>query len=196
MELVLDMNRRYTYADYLTWIDDKARELLDGIIRKMSPAPKLKHADISIHIASDLFHFIKKHRGKCKVFTAPFDVRLPKNETDRADNQIYTVVQPDICVVCDFTKLDERGCLGAPDMVVEILSNSSLRYDLNDKFKLYEAAGVKEYWVVSPEGKGINVFLLQDDGKYDNGTVYEDKTQAPVQTLQGLVFDVEKLFQD
>ncbi|MDR2824535.1 MAG: Uma2 family endonuclease [Prevotellaceae bacterium] len=196
MELVLDMKRRYTYADYLTWLDGKTRELLDGIIRKMSPAPRLRHARLSRSITKKLLSYIDKHKGNCEVFYAPFDVRLPKNGTDRDDDQIYTVVQPDICVICDLSKLDERGCLGAPDMVVEITSPSSLKYDFNDKFQIYEAAGVKEYWVVQPEGKNINVYLLQENGKFDEGTVYEDKAQVPVQTLQGLVFDLEELFND
>jgi len=194
MELALDQNRRYTYAEYLTWADDKLRELLDGFIRLMSPAPKLKHAVISRKIAVPMVNFIDKNNGDCQVFYAPFDVRLPRNPNETANNQIYTVVQPDICVVCDNSKLDEDGCLGAPDMVVEILSLSSQRYDLNEKFNLYEAAGVKEYWVVSPKEKGINVFILQENGKYDAGTVYEGDVQVPVQTLKGLSISTEKLF--
>jgi len=196
MELSLDLNRQYTYADYLTWADEKMRELLNGFIRLMSPAPKLKHAVVSSRLGNYFFNFIDRYNGNCQVFYAPFDVRLPRNPDKTADDQIYTVVQPDICVVCDSSKLDERGCLGAPDMVVEILSLSSLTYDLNKKFSIYEAAGVKEYWVVSPKEKGINVFILQDDGKYDEGTVYEGNVQVPVQTLKGLVINTEALFRD
>jgi Uma2 family endonuclease len=196
MELSLDRNRRYTYADYLTWADDKMRELLNGFIRLMSPAPTLKHAVVSRRIGTPLINFIEKNSGNCQVFYAPFDVRLPQNPSETADNQIYTVVQPDICVVCDNSKLEERGCLGAPDMVVEILSLWSQRYDLNIKFNLYEAAGVKEYWVVSPKEKGVNVFILQENGKYDEGTVYEGNTHVPVQTLEGLSLSTEKLFKD
>jgi Uma2 family endonuclease len=103
-------------------------------------------------------------------------------------------VQPDICVICDLSKLDERGCLGAPDMVIEILSLSSLRYDLGKKLNIYQSGGVIEYWVVSPKEKGITVFLLQEDGTYDDGTVYENGKQAPVQTLPGLIIDTEKIF--
>jgi len=196
MELVLDLNRRYTYAEYLTWADDKLRELLDGFVRLMSPAPRLRHAVVSRRMGTSLVNFVDKNNGDNQIFYAPFDVRLPRNPDETADNQIYTVVQPDICVVCDNSKLDERGCLGAPDMVVEILSLSSQRYDLNEKFNLYEAAGVKEYWVVSPKEKGINVFILQENGKYDAGTVYEGDVQVPVQTLEGLTFSTEALFKD
>ena len=194
MEYALDLNRRYTYADYLTWADDKMRELLNGFIRLMSPAPTLKHAVISRRLSSAMTNHIDRLGGNCQVLYAPFDVRFPANPNETEDHQIYNVVQPDICVVCDISKLDERGCLGAPDMVVEILSLSSQRYDLNEKFNIYQAGGVKEYWVISPKEKGINVFILQEDGKYDAGTVYEGNTQVPVQTLSGLCIDTEKLF--
>jgi Uma2 family endonuclease len=147
-------------------------------------------------LGTPLINYIDKHDGDCQVFYAPFDVRLPKKLQEKADNQIYTVVQPDICVVCDPAKLDERGCVGAPDMVVEILSPSSLKYDLRDKFDIYEAAGVKEYWVVAPEEKSINVFILQQDGKYNEGTVYEGKMDVPVNTLAGLSLSMEVLFRD
>ena len=196
MELSLDLNRQYTYADYLTWADGKMRELLNGFIRLMSPAPTLKHAVISRKMSTAMVNFVDRNGGNCQVFYAPFDVRFPKNPEKTADDQIYTVVQPDICVVCDLSKLSERGCLGAPDMVIEILSLSSQRYDFRDKFNIYEAGGVKEYWVVSPKEKGINVFILQDNGKYSDGAVYEGNTKVPVQTLEGLSIDTEALFKD
>jgi Uma2 family endonuclease len=193
---ILDETKRYTYADYLTWLDGKTRELLDGFIRSMSPAPSLVHAEISSNLHSSLWIYIKQNSGSCKAFAAPFDVRLPKNPNEITDDKIYTVVQPDICIVCDKSKLDKRGCLGAPDMVVEIISISSQKYDLNDKFNLYEAAGVKEYWVISPNAKAVNVFILQDNGKYDRGTAYEEdeKTEIPVKTLPGLTISISEIF--
>ena len=106
MELLLDLNRRYTYAEYMTWTDNQSRELLDGFIRLMSPAPTLKHAVVLRRLGTPLVNFVEKNNGHCQVFYAPFDVRLPKNPNETADNQIYTVVQPDICVVCDHSKLD------------------------------------------------------------------------------------------
>jgi Uma2 family endonuclease len=145
--LSLDLNKRYTYADYLTWWDDKRRELINGFIKMMSPAPKSIHQEISVNLISELRSYIKKYKGKCKVYVAPFDVRLPKNG-ETADSKVYTVVQPDLCVVCDPAKLDENGCLGAPDMIAEIRSESTARYDLTTKFYLYESVGVREYWVV------------------------------------------------
>ena len=196
MELSLDLNRQYTYADYLTWADDKMRELLNGFIRLMSPAPTLKHAVILRKIGTAMINFVDRNGGDCQIFYAPFDVRFPKNPDKTADDQIFTVVQPDICVVCNHSKLSEQGCLGAPDMVIEILSLSSQRYDYREKFNIYEAGGVKEYWVVSPKEKGINVFILQNDGKYDDGTVYEGNTEVPVKTLEGLSINIEILFKD
>ncbi|MDL2305570.1 Uma2 family endonuclease [Bacteroides sp. OttesenSCG-928-D19] len=197
MDIILDPKKRYTYANYLTWLDDKRRELLDGFVHLMSPAPTLTHAQVSGNVFVSFRSYIKKNKGKCKAFTAPFDVRLP-NSKEAADDKIYTVVQPDICIICDESKLDMRGCLGAPDMIVEILSPSTQKYDLNDKFNIYEASGVKEYWVISPKEKAVNVFILQDDGRYDKGSVYElgGKEDVPVQTLQGLTLTLNEIFED
>ena len=194
--LNLDLSKRYTYADYLTWWDDKRRELIDGFIKIMSPAASFPHADISSNIHYTLKAHIKKNRGECKVLTAPFDVRLPVNGKT-LNNEIFTVVQPDICVVCDKSKLDRRGCLGAPDMIVEILSPSSLKRDMTEKFPLYERAGVREYWVVNPDAPSVNVFLLQNDGQYDAGTVYEDDTkEIPVSIFDGLHLQWNDIFEN
>jgi Uma2 family endonuclease len=193
MELSLDTNKRYTYADYLTWLDDKSRELIHGFIKKMSPAPRLQHAKVSYRIAWHLGTFIEKRKGKCEVFTAPFDVRFPKRG-ETADDKIDTVVQPDICVICDLLKLDERGCCGAPDMIVEILSPSTIKKDMFDKFALYQESGVKEYWLVHPNDKAITVFLLQENGKYDEGTVYEDEGKVPVAVFDNLPIDLKDIF--
>ena len=191
--LDLDESKRYTYADYLTWLDDKRRELINGFIHLMS-APNELHARISSNWGFGARIFIQKKKGKCRVYHAPFDVRLPlKNET--ADDKIYDVVQPDICVICDLSKLDEKGCIGAPDLIVEVLSPSTLKYDWNYKFNLYEAAGVREYWIVDPKAKAVNVFLLQPDGKYDLGTVYEYNQKAPVHIFKGLEIDLNELFE-
>jgi len=194
MELALDLNKRYTYADYLTWFDDKARELIHGFIKMMSPAPRRVHADVNSNIISLFRTIVKKNKGKCKVYTAPFDVRLPQNgETDH--DKIYTVVQPDICVICDLSKLDDLGCCGSPDMIVEILSPSTQKRDLNEKFNLYEEHGVKEYWIVSPADKAINVFLLQEDGKYDAGTIYEFEGNVPVYVFDNQLISLNDIFE-
>jgi Uma2 family endonuclease len=192
MELSLDLNKRYTYADYLTWLDDKRRELVDGFIRMMSPAPVENHQRISSNLLVGLHQVIKKNKGKCRVYHAPFDVRLPKNG-EKEDNLIYTVVQPDICIVCDLSKLDKRGCLGAPDLIAEIQSPSTAKFDLNEKFNLYESVGVREYWVVFPADEEILVFLLQPDGKYDKGTLYEEG-KVPVNIFDGIEIDLKEIF--
>jgi Uma2 family endonuclease len=191
MELSLDLKKRYTYADYLTWADDKVRELIDGFIKLMSPKPKPIHQVISGLLTAELVYLIKKKKGKCKVYP-DIDVRLPKNG-EREDDKIYTVVSPDISVVCDQSKIDGNGCLGAPDMIVEIQSFSTAKYDLTTKYNLYESSGVKEYWVVYPLEKGIEVFLLQPDGKYDEGTKYEMGT-VPVHIFDGYEIDLKDIF--
>ena len=192
--LALDESKRYTYADYLTWLDDKRRELIDGFIHLMS-GPLRKHARVSQKINIKIGTFIERKKGKCHVYYAPFDVRLPLHgSTD--DDKIYNVVQPDICVVCDMSKLDEKGCIGAPDLIMEVLSPSTLKYDWNYKYNLYESAGVREYWIVDPQTKIIYAFLLQPDGRYDLGTVYECNQKAPVHMLEGLEIDLNELFEE
>jgi Uma2 family endonuclease len=192
MELTLDLNKRYTYADYLTWMDDVRRELIEGFI-KLLPAPRSIHAKVSYNITGNLWAILKRNQGKCNVFYAPFDVRLSKNG-ETANDKIYTVVQPDICVICDPSKIDKRGCCGAPDMIIEINSPSTGRRDLHDKFLLYEESGVKEYWIVYPESEAITVFLLQNDGKYDAGTVYEFEGQVPIHIFDGSTIDLKDIF--
>jgi len=193
MELSLDLKKRYTYADYLTWLDGQTRELIHGFIQMMSPAPRLRHAEVSFNISGNLWTILKKHNGICKVFTAPFDVRFPK-QGETADDKIDTVVQPDICVVCDLSKLDERGCCGVPDMIVEILSPSTSKKDFNEKFNLYEESGVIEYWIVHPKDRAITVFLLQKNGKYDEGITYEWDAKVPVHIFNDHLIDLEDIF--
>jgi Uma2 family endonuclease len=192
MEYLLDPKKQYSYADYLTWLDDKRRELINGIVNAMS-APTLPHQRISMNLSGILFIIIKRNKGKCEIFHAPFDVRLPKNG-EKEDNRIDTVVQPDICIVCDPSKLlDERGCLGAPDFIAEIQSPSTAKYDLHEKFNLYESVGVREYWVIFPSDKVVQVFLLQPDGKYDKGTLYETG-KVPVHIFDGIEIDLKDIF--
>jgi Uma2 family endonuclease len=132
-------------------------------------------------------------QGICEVFTAPFDVRFPKHG-EITDDKIDTVVQPDICVVCDLSKLDERGCFGAPDMIVEILSPSTNIKDVTEKFALYEESGVNEYWIVYPMDKVIHVFLLQENRKYNEGIMYESKGKIPVHIFNNYPIDFEDIF--
>jgi len=124
----------YTYADYLRWTIEERLELIKGKIFKMSPTPSSAHQRVSQWLNKELLIFLD---GKtCEVFTAPFDVRLPKKS--KRDEDIVTVVQPDLCVVCDPSKIDKRGCIGAPDIVVEVLSPSNNRKELKNKYEVYE----------------------------------------------------------
>ncbi|GAP72360.1 hypothetical protein SAMD00024442_3_76 [Candidatus Symbiothrix dinenymphae] len=187
--------RLYTYADYLMWADDKRREIINGVVYDLFRAPTRWHAKISTNIVLAVGWFIKRRKGKCEVYHAPFDVRFPK-KGEVADNKIYTVVQPDICVVCDPKKLDKAGCIGAPDLIVEVQSPSTTKRDMREKFDLYEESGVREYWVVYPKEKGLTIFLLQENGKYDDGTTYEYPSKAPVSIFEGLEIDLEELFEE
>ncbi|MDR0927631.1 MAG: Uma2 family endonuclease [Ignavibacteria bacterium] len=197
MELTLDKNQLYTFADYLTWMDDMRRELIDGVISfiaKMSPAPIDVHADCSVNIVVSLKNYIKKSKGNCKVRFAPYDVRFPNNgETD--DKKIYTVVQPDICIICDPSKIDRRGCIGAPDFIAEIISPSSVSYDTRVKYELYQRHGVKEYWMVYPEGNTVEVNVLQEDGKYAPPVLFIEQGDIPVATLPGLTIPISDIFE-
>ena len=191
MELLLDLKKRYTYADYLTWADDKVRELIDGFIKFMAPVASSKHQEISVSLSAEFRFFLKKNKGKCKIYH-DMNVRLPKNgETE--DNKIYDVVLPDICIICDPSKVDKNGCIGAPDLVVEIQSFSTAKYDLTTKFNLYESAGVREYWIVYPYDEAIEVFLLQSDGKFDDGKKYSGGT-VPVNIFNGYQIDFNDIF--
>ena len=156
----LDLKKVYTYADYLTWQFDERVELIKGFIRKMSPAPNRKHQEVSMTLAGIFYNILKNK--KCKKFHAPFDVRLPISSKKKDT----TVVQPDLCIICDESKLDDQGCNGAPDLIVEILSPFNTKHDLDTKFRLYEEAGVKEYWIIQPTDQNILVYYLVDNKYY------------------------------
>lgn len=165
----LDLTKKYTYADYLTWKFDEMVELIKGFVYRMSPAPLRRHQEYSGNIYGELHYFLKNK--KCKVYEAPFDVRLMKNKNS-TNEQIETVVQPDICVICDTSKLDDYGCVGSPDLIVEVVSKSSKKRDYHDKYDLYEENGVKEYWIVDPEGKTVDIFVLENEKYEVKGNFY------------------------
>lgn len=169
----LDLNKTYTYADYLTWRFQERVELIKGWIYKMSPAPKRLHQEVEIALSTEFYNFFKKEND-CKVYQSPFDVRLTKK--GNGDKEITTVVQPDICVICDPDKLDERGCIGAPDLIIEVLSPSTIKKDNYEKFDLYQENEVKEYWLVNPEGRSLQIFHLEN-GKYQEFDTVEDKDE-------------------
>ena len=180
----------YTYADYLKWKIEERLELFKGRIFRLA-APNTKHQIISgalhFHLAAFLLH------KTCKVFAAPFDVRLPvKNK--KKDNEITTVVQPDLCVICDPSKLDERGCCGAPDLMIEILSPGNTRKEVKLKFDIYEEAGVKEYWMVNPVEQNIIVYCLDSNNKLSSGKMYADGDTISCCAVAGLQINVSDIF--
>ena len=194
MELHLDLNKKYTYADYLTWLDDKRRELYNGFIRMMTPAPALRHQDVLGNLYLEFGNFLRKKKN-CKVFPAPFDVRLPAK--GKENKEITTVLQPDLTIVCDPNKLDSKGCIGAPDMVVEISSPSTAKKDVEEKFLIYQEAKVKEYWIVHPNDQTVFVFLLDKSNKYQLKKMYAGDSKIEVNIFKGeLIVDLLEVFRE
>ena len=162
----LDISKTYTYADYLLWRFEERVELIRGKVFKMSPAPSVDHQRIVVNLVRPLANFLLEK--SCEVFVSPFDVRLVRKKKN--DRGIETVVQPDLCVVCDPHKLDdERSCLGAPDIVIEILSPGNNTKEIKVKYDLYEEFGVKEYWVVYPSEQSLIKYVLNSEGKFETG---------------------------
>jgi Uma2 family endonuclease len=175
----------YTYTDYLGWDEDVRAEIIDGELVMMAP-PLRRHQGISGNLFYKLRTFLE---GKpCKVYAAPFGVRL----SPQKDNSDDTVLEPDLVVVCDQSKLDDRGCNGPPDMIVEILSPATAQRDMLVKFRKYLLAGVREYWIVDGEEKTVHVCVLYD-GQY-RVSVYGEGQTAPVSVLPGCEIAMEGIF--
>ncbi|MDR0313678.1 MAG: Uma2 family endonuclease [Treponema sp.] len=176
----------YTYADYLKWDESFRAELHDGKVMMMAP-PTSKHQQVSMELSFQIRRFLE---GKpCKVFAAPYSVRLFPEKESKDD----TVFEPDIVVVCDPKKRDAKGCNGPPDLVIEILSPSTATYDCVYKLQKYQKAKVREYWIVDPETKAVQVFVLKDSGYFTSG--YEEPEKVPVSVLEGCVIDLRAVFQ-
>jgi Uma2 family endonuclease len=181
MGLPLRDSEHHTYADYVSWPEDVRYELIDGRAYLMAPAPSLEHQDVAGEIYRQLSNTLE---GKpCRPFIAPVDVRLPK--ANELDEQIDTVVQPDVLVVCDESKLDRRGVRGAPDFVVEVLSSSTASHDHVLKRRVYERAGVREYWLVHPIDRMVTIYRLLD-GEYGKPDVQELSGETAVGVLEGV----------
>ena len=176
---------RYTYADYLEWEGPERYQLIDGEAYMMA-SPSVSHQAV---VRELLLHFGNWLRDKtCQVFTTPLDVRLfPKK--DRSDNTIF---QPDLLVVCDSKKLSTKSVDGPPDLIIEIMSPSNTHSQLFYKFNYYLIAGVKEYWVVDPDEKIVNVYIY-NKGRYFT-TLYKDNDRIPVTTLPGLEIALEDVW--
>lgn len=183
----LDPDKTYTYADYLTWKLKERVELIRGRVLKMSPAPNVRHQRISRDLAFLMTAFLRNR--PCELFTAPFDVRLPLPPHLQEQGSADTVVQPDLVVVCDPAKLDEQGCKGAPDLVVEVLSPGNSKREMKTKMELYESVGVKEYWMVDPEQECVLCYCLGADGRYQGSRPYFAEDNIPSCVLEGLIIE-------
>ncbi len=184
----LDLTKSYTYFDYLGWKFSERVELFKGKVFNMSPGPASKHQRLSNRLSVPLSNFL--NGNLCEVFYAPFDVRLVRNKDDK---KVTTVVQPDICVICDPSKIDERGCNGAPELVIEILSPGNSKKEMKNKFELYEEAGVLEYWIVDPE-KEMVLQYISKNGIFSNHRplVSDDILESTV--VEGFKLDLSTIF--
>jgi len=178
--------RHFTYADYKEWelAEGERYEVIYGEAYAMS-APNTKHQEILMALSNQIYNYLK---GKpCRVYAAPFDVRLFYEEDESDD----TVVQPDITVICDEKKRGYEGCRGVPDLVIEILSPSNTAIEMERKFSLYQDAGVREYWIVNPENKKVTVYQFQKDAI---PTYYKSADTVPVSIFPELNISLEQVF--
>lgn len=182
-------NKKYTYADYLTWPENEQWEVFEGV-PYMQAAPSWQHQAIS----GELYRQFANHlQGKgCQAFTSPFDLRLPNGEEQ--DKETTNVFQPDIVVICDKNRLKGTGYFGTPALIIEISSPSTSRTDRVLKFNKYEKAGVKEYWIVDPDGKYVNIFTLQEDKRYGRPESYTEENKVKVSVFPDLLIDLSQVF--
>lgn len=189
----LDLTQSYNYADYLTWQLNETVELIKGKIMLMAPAPNVDHQRITrkLLVAIDSYLTGKK----CEVFSAPFDVRLyDRNKSLSANQDLHTVVQPDLCVICNPDILDKQGCNGAPDWVIEILSSGNSKREMKIKYQLYEASGISEYWLVYPDQQAIHQFILDDQSHYQLKKMYTDEDTISPTLFPELLINVGEIF--
>ncbi|WP_221390213.1 Uma2 family endonuclease [Dyadobacter sp. NIV53] len=187
----LDLSATYTYADYLKWQFDERVELIKGKIFRMSPASATRH---QLYVG-EIYRRLSNHlyRSSCKVFVSPFDVRLtPLKKED--SSKIHTVVQPDVCVVCNPEKIDSKGCIGAPDLVVEVLSPGNTTREMNEKFEIYQENGVLEYWLVEPNDKIVLVYILNESGQYIGLKPFTESETLQSRSIEGFQVLVKNIF--
>ncbi len=179
----------FTYGDYLTWPDEERWEIIDGEAFAMTAAPALDHQELLAELVTQFRTFL---RGKpCRIFPDP-DVILPR--ADEADDQVRTVVRPDLVVVCDPAKMDGKRIRGGPDLAIEILSPATASHDCLRKRRLYEQAGVREFWLVHPADRIVTVFHLGSDGTYGKPLYHDRESKVAVSVLPGLEIDLGLLF--
>jgi Uma2 family endonuclease len=187
----LDLNKQYSYADYLKWEIKERVELFKGFVRQMS-APSRIHQKLSWNLERQMDIYFESK--KCDIYHAPFDVRLTVFDKTK-DKEILTVVQPDICMICDEKKLDKRGCLGSPDLIVEIQSPGNTKREMKDKFELYEEAGVREYWIVDSVQNFVLIYYLNEAGKYIGTKPYSQEEIFNSVIFPELEIDLNKVFE-
>lgn len=183
-------DKKYTCKDYLSWPDNERWELIYGIAYDMSPAPSRQHQWIIAQLTHDLVAFFRDK--SCHVYPAPFDVYFPEKEETEED--ISTIVQPDISIICDIKKLDSSGCKGSPDLIVEVISPHTALKDKKDKFYLYEQQKVKEYWIIYPVEMIVELYSLGENGKYKFPEVYGKDDTMKAGIFPGLVIDLAQVF--
>ena len=187
-----------TYSEYLG-LPEARIEYIKGWIKYMSPTPSIRHQDLIGKLYLRVMNFFSSlNEKKYKIVFAPVEVCLFEGNYEK--DKIEAALQPDLIIVCDRSKLDGNRCYGAPDFVAEVLSPSSIKRDVREKFDLYEKYGVREYWIISPLENYATVYLLQSDGKFDKGTIYEleqgSKSVIPVSIIPGLDISVNDLFEE
>ncbi|MCB0652247.1 MAG: Uma2 family endonuclease [Saprospiraceae bacterium] len=190
-DLLAEPSAEYTIQDYLSWPFDEMVELIRGKVFRMSPGPNTKHQRISTFLLNKIYNYLE-HK-KCEVFHAPFDVYLPVQHPKTGKPN--TVVQPDITVICDPKKISEKGCEGSPDMVMEIISDSTRKKDIQIKFELYEECKINTYWLVFPKEEIIEIFELNATGKYERKGGYSDEDELTSDLLPGLRIKASHVFQ-
>jgi Uma2 family endonuclease len=179
--------KKVSYAEYLTWSGDPRYEIINGI-SYMLAAPSGQHQRIVSQLVGEFYLFLK---GKnCEVYTAPFDVRLAGVE----DEEEYQVVQPDISIICDNKKLDDKGCKGAPDLIAEVLSPSTWRRDRIEKLNQYQKYGVREYLLIYPNERIIEQYLLGENAKYGTPNIFMEEDVYHSQIFPEFVLKMSKLF--
>jgi Uma2 family endonuclease len=189
-EPVFDYSQSYTYGDYLQFEIEEMVEIIRGKIFRMSPAPRVKHQGISLNLILRLGKLLE-HKS-CKLFHAPIDIVLPIENKKR--NKSTTVVQPDICVICDPKIIEEKAIFGVPDFIIEIVAGKDVKKDTQIKFDLYQEAGVGEYWIVLADIKLVEVFILEN-GKYQRLNAFSEDDVVPVKTIPGLKISIEEIFE-
>lgn len=187
----LDFRKKYSYADYLTWKFQERVELFKGRIFKMAAAPSVKHQKVLGELYLEIGNFLRSQKSACQVFIAPFDVRLP---VSFKKGQVSTVVQPDLCVICDDEILDKQGCNGSPDLVLEVLSPGNSNKEMQQKFDLYEEAEVKEYWLVHPVDETVIVYTLNENDEYIGSRIFSENDKVASKVIEGFKLDLSVIF--